>query len=68
MSHSLTDIAINLTNKQFQNDTETIIQNAIGAKVSKMILTGTSVKFLPQCNHSFLNYVLSKNSINAIKP
>jgi TatD DNase family protein len=40
----LTDIGINLTNKQFQNDTETIIQNAIDAKVSKMILTGTIIR------------------------
>jgi TatD DNase family protein len=43
MTHH-TDIGINLTNKQFQNDTETIIQNAIDAEVSKMILTGTSVR------------------------
>ncbi len=43
MNH-LTDIGINLTNKQFQNDTETIIQNAIDAEVSKMILTGTSIR------------------------
>ncbi len=42
MNKPLTDIGINLINKQFQNDTETIIQNAIDAEVSKMILTGTS--------------------------
>lgn len=32
-----TDIGINLTNKQFQNDIESIIQNAIDAEVTKMI-------------------------------
>ena len=43
MKIQYTDIGINLTNKQFQNETETIIQNAIDAEVSKMILTGTSI-------------------------
>ncbi|WP_159777412.1 TatD family hydrolase [Flavobacterium sp. 9AF] len=38
------DIGINLTNKQFQNDKENIINKAIRAGVSKIILTGTSVK------------------------
>lgn len=38
------DIGINLTNKQFYNDTDNIIQNALQANVSKMILTGTSIK------------------------
>lgn len=38
------DIGINLTNRQFHNDTDDIIQNAIDADVVKMILTGTSVK------------------------
>ncbi|WP_130733902.1 TatD family hydrolase [Flavobacterium sp. J27] len=38
------DIGINLTNKQFQNDKETVINKAIRAGVSKIILTGTSVK------------------------
>ncbi len=38
------DIGINLTNKQFQNDTDNIVQNALDANVSQMILTGTNVK------------------------
>ena len=38
------DIGINLTNRQFHNDIENIIQNAIEAEVAQMILTGTSVK------------------------
>ena len=38
------DIGINLTNKQFQNDTDDIVQDALDADVTKMILTGTSVR------------------------
>jgi TatD DNase family protein len=38
------DIGINLTNKQFHNDIDNIVQNALDANVSHMILTGTSVK------------------------
>ena len=38
------DIGINLTNRQFHNDRETIIQNALENEVSQMLLTGTSVK------------------------
>lgn len=38
------DIGINLTNRQFHNDIEHIIQNALEADVSQMVLTGTSVK------------------------
>ena len=38
------DIGINLTNKQFHNDIENIIHNALEANVSQMILTGTNVK------------------------
>jgi TatD DNase family protein len=38
------DIGINLTNKQFQNDVQAIIRNAVDAGVEQMILTGTSVK------------------------
>jgi TatD DNase family protein len=38
------DIGINLTNRQFQNDTDTIIQNALDNEVVQMILTGTSVQ------------------------
>ena len=38
------DIGINLTNKQFQNDVQAIIKNAIDQGVEQMILTGTSVK------------------------
>lgn len=38
------DIGINLTNRQFHNDADDIIQNAIDADVVQMILTGTSEK------------------------
>jgi len=38
------DIGINLTNKQFQNDIDEVVQNALDADVSQMILTGTSVR------------------------
>lgn len=38
------DIGINLTNKQFHNEVDSIVQNALEADVSQMILTGTSVK------------------------
>lgn len=38
------DIGVNLTNRQFQNDVDDIIQNAIDADVVQMVLTGTSVK------------------------
>jgi TatD DNase family protein len=37
------DIGINLTNRQFQNDIDTIVHNALDADVAQMILTGTSV-------------------------
>ena len=38
------DIGINLTNKQFQNDRDDVVQDALDADVSQMILTGTSVR------------------------
>lgn len=38
------DIGINLTHRQFQNDTHDILQHAVEAAVSQMIVTGTSVK------------------------
>ena len=38
------DIGINLTNKQFQNDIDDVVRNALDADVSQMILTGTSVR------------------------
>ncbi|MGE8342064.1 MAG: TatD family hydrolase [Flavobacterium sp.] len=38
------DIGINLTNKQFQNDIDDVVQDALDADVSQMILTGTSVR------------------------
>ncbi len=44
MTENYIDIGINLTNWQFQNDAQAIIQNASDAKVEQMILTGTSVK------------------------
>lgn len=37
------DIGINLTNKQFQNDQQVVIQSALQAGVFQMLLTGTSV-------------------------
>jgi TatD DNase family protein len=38
------DIGINLTNKQFNNDTDKIIKNAQANGVSQMLLTGTSIR------------------------
>jgi TatD DNase family protein len=38
------DIGINLTNKQFQNDIDVVVQDALDADVAQMILTGTSVR------------------------
>ncbi|MCC9071131.1 TatD family hydrolase [Flavobacterium sp. F-65] len=38
------DIGINLTNKQFHNDIDDVVQDALDADVTKMILTGTSVR------------------------
>jgi TatD DNase family protein len=38
------DIGINLTNRQFEDEIDEIIQNALDADVEQMILTGTSVK------------------------
>jgi TatD DNase family protein len=39
-----TDIGINLTNRQFHNDINDIVENALDNDVSQMILTGTSTK------------------------
>ncbi|HRH41864.1 MAG TPA: TatD family hydrolase [Pyrinomonadaceae bacterium] len=44
MNKEYIDIGINLTNKQFQNDVQKIISNAINAGVEQMILTGTSIR------------------------
>lgn len=38
------DIGVNLTNKQFNNEHDEIINSALGSGVQWMILTGTSVK------------------------
>jgi TatD DNase family protein len=38
------DIGINLTNRQFHNEIDNIIQNAIEVDVTQMILTGTSIR------------------------
>lgn len=38
------DIGINLTNRQYQNDIQIVIKNAVNTGVEQMILTGTSVK------------------------
>jgi len=43
MNTTYADIGINLTSKQFKNDTVNVIQKAIAAHVQPMILTGTSV-------------------------
>jgi TatD DNase family protein len=41
---NLIDIGINLTNKQFVNDFESVINNAVEQNVSPLVLTGTSIK------------------------
>lgn len=38
------DIGINLTNKQFNDEADSIIERALDAGVSQMILTGTSIR------------------------
>jgi TatD DNase family protein len=50
------DIGINLTNKQFNNETPQIIKNAIKAGVEQMILTGTSVRNSEQSAHLAAKY------------
>jgi TatD DNase family protein len=50
------DIGINLTHKQFQNDVQQIIQNAISAGVEQMILTGTSIRNSEQSAHLAKKY------------
>ncbi len=42
--NTLIDIGINLTNKQFNNEQEEIINRALDNGVEQMILTGTSVR------------------------
>lgn len=44
MTKKYIEIGINLINKQFQNDLQSVISNAIDAGVEQMILTGTSVR------------------------
>jgi len=44
MNNKYIDIGINLTNKQFHNSVQSVIENAINAGVGQMILTGTSVR------------------------
>ena len=41
---TMIDIGINLTNKQFNDDIDPIIKNALAAGVSTMLLTGTSIR------------------------
>ncbi len=41
---TMIDIGINLTNKQFNDDIDPIIQKALNAGVSQMLLTGTSIR------------------------
>ena len=43
MNKKFIDIGINLTNKQFRGEVETVIKRAADAGVGQMILTGTSV-------------------------
>jgi TatD DNase family protein len=43
MNNLLIDIGINLVNRQFKNDAESVIKKAVDAGVYRMILTGTSV-------------------------
>ncbi len=56
MNEKYIDIGINLTNKQFQNETAEIIGNAVNAGVGQMILTGTSVKNSEQSLHLAKKY------------
>ncbi len=60
MKHTLIDIGVNLTDKQFANDKEAVVERAVEAGVGTMILTGTSCeesieaaelaeKFTPHC-------------------
>jgi len=44
MNKKYIDIGINLINKQFRNEIDQTIDRALDANVSKMILTGTSLK------------------------
>ena len=39
----IVDIGLNLTNSQFKNDIEDVINNAVAANVEKMIITGTTI-------------------------
>ena len=41
---SLIDIGVNLTNTRFETDLDTVIKNAKQAGVSKLVVTGTSLK------------------------
>lgn len=41
---TMIDIGINLTNKQFNDDIDPIIKNALEAGVATMLLTGTSIR------------------------
>ena len=60
MTHTLIDIGVNLTDKQFSNDQDAVIERAVAAGVETMILTGTNCqesieaaqlaeKFQPHC-------------------
>ncbi|MCB9898630.1 MAG: TatD family hydrolase [Planctomycetes bacterium] len=43
MPHALVDIGVNLTHPQFDGDRDEVLARALGAGVSRMLLTGTSV-------------------------
>lgn len=51
MNNQLIDIGINLINRQFKNDSETIIRRAAEAGVYRMVLTGTSIVNSEQSAH-----------------
>lgn len=62
------DIGINLTNKQFQNQEEEIVNKAIENGVKQMILTGTSVKNSKQAYEITLDYHSELFSTAGIHP
>lgn len=62
------DIGINLTNRQFQNDIEPILQNAIEVGVEQMILTGTSVRNSEQSANLAAKYPNNLFSTAGIHP
>lgn len=62
------DIGINLTNKQFQNQEEEIVNKALENGVEQMILTGTNVKNSKQAYEITLDYPSELFSTAGIHP